>query len=127
MNLNSCSRRMLSQQHHQIQNQNQNLILTLILLQNRMLLLQSSFLYPDRLWLGANSFDERNNILMKNPLDACDTSSFCHHQNRLSCLFWTLNHISSNHSFSSICETCSKNCCENALIYVQFPREDNQQ
>src|SRR3954468_17603428 len=108
MNLNSCSKQMLNQQHHQIQNQNQNQILSLIQLQNRMLHLQSSSLYLDRLWHGENSFIERNVILRKNSLDACDTSSSCHHQNHLSCLFWTLNHISLTHSFCSICVTCSK-------------------
>src|SRR3954469_23813559 len=116
MNLKPCSKQMLSQQHHQIQNQNQNQILSVIQLRNQMLHLQSSSLYPDRLWHGGNSFVERNVISRKNPLDACGTSS-CHHQNRLSCLFWTLNHISSPHSFCSICETCSKSCCESALIY----------
>src|ERR1041385_6005487 len=127
MNLNSCSKQMLVQQHHHIQNQNQNQILTLIQLQNRMLHLQSSSLYPNRLWHDENSFVERYEISRKNSLDACDTSSSCHHQNHLSCLFWTLNHISLNHNFCSICETCSKIRCENVLIYVQFPREDNQQ
>src|ERR1044071_4309445 len=127
MNLNSCSKQMLVQQHHQKKNQNQNQILTLIQLRNRMLHLQSSSLYPNRIWHGENSFVERNEISRKNSLEACDTSSSCHHQNHLSCLFWTLNHISWNHRFFSICETCLKSCCENALIYVQFPRVDNQQ
>src|SRR3954470_4823816 len=112
MNLKSCSKQMLNQQHHQILSQNQNQILGLIQLRNRMLHLQSSSLYSDRLWHGGNSFVERNVISRKNPLDACDTSSSCHHQNRLSCLFWILNHISSTHSFFSIYETCLNNCCE---------------
>src|ERR1041385_4085004 len=119
MNLSSCSKQMLVQQHHQIQNQNQNL--TLIQLRNRMLHLQSSSLYPNRLWHDANSFDESNEISRKSSLDACDTSSSCHHQNHLSYLFWTLNHISSTHSFCSICVTCLKSCCVNAWIYVRFP------
>src|SRR4051812_17683136 len=125
MNLKSCSRQKLDQQHHQIQNQNQ--ILSLIQLRNQRLHLQSSPLYLDRLWHGGNSCVEMNVISRKNSLDVCDTSSSCHHQNHLSCLFWTLNHISSIHIFCSICVTCSKICCENVLIYVQFPREDNQQ
>src|ERR1044071_5859966 len=122
MNLNSCSKQMLVQQHHQKKNQNQNQILTLIQLRNRMLHLQSSSLYPNRLWHGENSFVERNEISRKNSLDACDTSSSCHHQNHLSCLFWTLNHIS-----FSIFTTCLKVWCENSFIFFHFPREDNQQ
>src|SRR4051794_24864853 len=117
MNLKSCSKKMLDQQHHQIQNQNQNQILSLIQIRNRRLHLHSSFLYPDRIWHGENSCVERNVILRKNSLDVCGNSSSCHHQNHLYCLFWTLNHISSTHSFCSICVTCSKSCCENALIY----------
>src|ERR1041385_6324453 len=120
MNLNSCTKQMLDQQHHQIQNQNQNQILSLIQLRNRRLHLQSSSLYPDRLWHGENSCVERNVTSSKNSLDDCDTSFSCHHQNHLSCLFWTLNHISSTHSFFLIYETFSKSCCENSLIYVQF-------
>src|ERR1041385_5191454 len=127
MNLKSCSKQKLDQQHHQIQNQNQNQIVSLIQLRNQRLHLQSSSLYPDRLWHGENSCIERNVISRKNSLDVCDTSSSCHHQNHLSCLFWTLNHISSTHSFCSICVTCSKSCCVNVWINVQFPREDNQQ
>src|ERR1041384_4798419 len=120
MKLNSCSKQMLNQQHHQIQNHNQNKILSEIQLQNQMLHIQSSSLYPDRLWHGENSCVERNVTSRKNSLDTCDTSFSCHHQNHLSCLFWTLNHVSSTHSFCSICETCSKSCCENALIYVSI-------
>src|SRR3954468_22951469 len=118
MNLKSCSRQMLNQQHHQIQNQNQSQILSLIQLRNRMLHLQSSSLYPNRLWHGENSCVERNVISRKNSLDACDTSSSCHHQNHLSCYFWTLNHISSNHSFCSICVTCSKSYISNEVTWL---------
>src|ERR1041385_5498756 len=110
MNLKSCSKQMLDQQHHQIQNQNQNQILSLIQLRNRRLHLQISSLYPDRLWHGENSCIKRNVTSRKNSLDVCGTSSSCHHQNHLSCLLWTLHHISSNHSFWSICVTCLKSC-----------------
>src|ERR1041385_3094602 len=113
MNSMPRSKQMLDQQHHQTQNQNQ--ILSLIQLRSQRLHLQSSSLYPDRPWHGENSCVERNAILRKNSLDACDTSSSCHRQNHLSCLFWTLNHISLTHSFCSICATCSTSCCENVV------------
>src|SRR3954469_5440622 len=100
MNSMPCSKQMLDPQHHQTQNQNQ--ILSLIQLRSQRLHLQSSSLYPDRPWHGVNSCVERNVISRKDSLDSCDTSSSCHHQNHLSCLFWTLNHSSSTHSFYSI-------------------------
>src|SRR4051812_32181309 len=120
----SWSKRMLSQQHHQTQNQTQ--ILSLIQLRSQRHLLQNPSLYPDRPWHSENSCDEKNETSRKYSRAYCDTSSSYHHQTHLSCLFWTLIHVSLTHSSCSIYEISQRNCCGSAWICFQFPREDNQ-
>src|SRR3954462_8599438 len=103
---------MLVQQHHLTQIQ----ILTLIHIQIQIQKhhLQSSSPFPGKLFLGENSFDEKNETSRKNPHASCDTSFSCRHQIQISFPFEILTHASCAHDFCSISRICSRNDCENA-------------
>src|SRR3954463_6302804 len=113
------------QQHHLTQIQILTLIHNQIQIQKHHL--RSSSPFPDKLFLGESSFDERNETSRKNPHASCDTSFSCRHQTQISFPLEIWTHASSAHRFFSICRICLRNDCVNALTCFQLPIEDNQQ
>src|SRR4051812_39282556 len=87
------------QQHHQTQTQ--ILTLTQIQPQSLMLHLLSSSLFPGKLLLGENSFDEMNVSSRKNSHASCGTSFSCRHQSLTSFPFEIFTHASCAHDFCS--------------------------
>src|SRR3954465_7768306 len=120
-------RRMPNRPHHMTRTQSQIQTESEIRLRTHRLLLQSSFLYPDRPWHGENCFGETSESSTRSPHASYDASSSYHHQNLSSCPFESWIHVFLTHSFWKICDVCWMILCVNAWTCVQFPTEGNQQ
>src|SRR4051812_12431023 len=120
-------RRMPARPHHLTRTQSQTQTESAIRLRVLRLLLQSSFLYPDRPWHGENCFGGTSESSTKSPHASYGASSSCHHQNLSSYPFESYIHASLTRDSWKICDVCWMTLCANAWTCVQLPTEGNRQ